>query len=142
MYSKTTFVTVNQKKFSIPPSFTMIQKQPLLLLILHWCVLWIGECHIQKQPLLLLILMQNILLLALKHSKTTFVTVNQDFRSAKYCFSRPYSKTTFVTVNLVLHGIVVHDVFNSKTTFVTVNLRKNIINCLSKLVFKNNLCYC
>ena len=63
--------------------------------------------------------MLNILY-GIKHSKTTFVTVNL-LLGIGYLLTYMHSKTTFVTVNPIITIIFIINNHNSKTTFVTVN---------------------
>ena len=63
------------------------------------------------------------------YSKTTFVTVNQNYVEFGRFFLR-YSKTTFVTVNHYIIEGAIFISFYSKTTFVTVNLRLNSYNTM------------
>ena len=79
--SKTTFVTVNRSE---PLQFfcvSVIQKQPLLLLIILFPNALMPALGIQKQPLLLLIsfFLDLHSASASSYSKTTFVTVNPRF---------------------------------------------------------------
>ena len=119
--------------------------------------------YIQKQPLLLLIVSAGVMVAGMVlHSKTTFVTVNRSRRINCYInygiqkqpllllillFLSIKTCTFVIQKQPLLLLIFIRAEFyilqrNSKTTFVTVNLFRNFKGIISRIIFKNNLCYC